>query len=423
MRSSTRVLLCFALAVAVAPPGEAVRRRAFVTSATGNGNLSSWPDANGLGGVAAGDRICQERASDAGLPNSAGFRAWLSTASTDAYCHVQGLTGKRNPGCAGGPPLPAGPWYRFTFPSSLPVSEGLNDLVSPEGVIYRPVLFDEFGNAVDPVDNPPALYWTGTGDGGANYPNTNCTSWVVADSSVFGVTGDARGSAQLWTLGSASGCGAALRLLCLETGASEPTGQTWTAPGSLAFLTSVQGPGDLALWADAGGASGLAAADNVCRARAAASHLPAPGSFVAWLSDSQTDARDRVTSNGPFRRIDGVTVATSRTDLLDGTHDGSLHQFETGAYMIGNAGGQVFTGTAPDGTAAAMNCSDWTTNEADPEAAQGIAGISRSTSWTEYSDTSCSYSSHLYCFSNVVTLFWDGFEYGVGTGRWSDAAP
>ena len=61
-------------------PAEAVKRRAFVTSEIGNGNLNSWPSSGGLFGLPAGDNICRVLAGDAGLPNANTYRAWLSTA-------------------------------------------------------------------------------------------------------------------------------------------------------------------------------------------------------------------------------------------------------------------------------------------------------------------------------------------------------
>ena len=99
MRSKALALLTVTVALATADPSTAARRRAWVTSVTGTGNLASWPDAGGLGGLAAGDAICRARAAAAGLPNANAYRVWLSTAATDAYCHVQGLTGKRSNQC------------------------------------------------------------------------------------------------------------------------------------------------------------------------------------------------------------------------------------------------------------------------------------------------------------------------------------
>ena len=41
--------------------------KVFTTSASGNGNLGSWTDANGKTGIAAADAICQAAADSAGL--------------------------------------------------------------------------------------------------------------------------------------------------------------------------------------------------------------------------------------------------------------------------------------------------------------------------------------------------------------------
>src|SRR5688572_20449691 len=78
----------FALLLLGAPPAQAVKRRAFVTSVSGTGDLGSWPEAGSATGLAAGNAICRARATAAGLPNANTYRAWLSTASTDAYCHL-----------------------------------------------------------------------------------------------------------------------------------------------------------------------------------------------------------------------------------------------------------------------------------------------------------------------------------------------
>src|SRR5690606_28786971 len=80
--------------------------------------------------VAAGDAICRARAAAGGLPNAGAYRAWLSNDFTDAYCHVQGLGGKRANDCLGGTPAFAGPWYRSGFPTSQPATGGLNRLAT-----------------------------------------------------------------------------------------------------------------------------------------------------------------------------------------------------------------------------------------------------------------------------------------------------
>ena len=55
------LVLAAGFAVALVGPADAVKRRAFVTSVSGTGNLASWPDAGGQFALAAGDSICRAR--------------------------------------------------------------------------------------------------------------------------------------------------------------------------------------------------------------------------------------------------------------------------------------------------------------------------------------------------------------------------
>jgi hypothetical protein len=144
----------------------------------------------------------------------------------------------------------------------------------------------------------------------------------------------------------------------------------------IAFTTSTSGTGALSTWADAGGKSGLAAADAVCAARAAAAGLP--GTYVAWLSDSTSDAYCRVygftgkkaalcgqstlpAAPGPWARTDGQPFAGTLDRLmapyLDIDYPADLD--ETGALIA--AGAQVYTGTDINGVLENTPCTDWTT--------------------------------------------------------------
>jgi len=67
-------------------------RTVFIASTAGTGDLASREETQGMGlsGLEAGDEICQVRAEAAGLASDGSpvFHGWLSTSSTDAYCHV-----------------------------------------------------------------------------------------------------------------------------------------------------------------------------------------------------------------------------------------------------------------------------------------------------------------------------------------------
>lgn len=224
-------------------PAAAVKRRAFVTSVSGTGNLASWVASGGLTGLAAADNICRVRAVSGGLPNGDNYRAWLSTSATDAYCHVQGLTGKRSNQCNGAPQPGAGPWYLANGVSYFTGS--LAELTGPEGTIHRPVLLDELG---DEVGSNAQMYWTGTSVIGTGVGTNDCGDWTSASNASFGQQGAALGSAVVWTDRLVARCDASLRLLCLEPGASEPQPRLGWTPGALAFVTSSTGPGDLSTW-------------------------------------------------------------------------------------------------------------------------------------------------------------------------------
>ncbi|HTZ18430.1 MAG TPA: hypothetical protein VMB78_08320, partial [Dissulfurispiraceae bacterium] len=104
--------------------------KAFITSASHNGNL---------GGFDGADTMCQTAAEVAGLPGA--YRAWLSTSSTDAYCHVLGYNGTKMNKCGQSSlPTAAGPWIRT---DGVPFAGTIDKLVS--GEIYSPPQYDEYG--------------------------------------------------------------------------------------------------------------------------------------------------------------------------------------------------------------------------------------------------------------------------------------
>jgi len=98
--SLVNVVLVVALLLLL--PGVAASQetlRVFVTSVTGNGDLSTWDNANALSGLAAADAVCRARADIAFLDNPTQFVAWMSDSSNDAYCRIHGLSGLRSANC------------------------------------------------------------------------------------------------------------------------------------------------------------------------------------------------------------------------------------------------------------------------------------------------------------------------------------
>lgn len=408
-----------ALAATDAAAGGLPYKKMFVTSTNGTGDLASWTEnttpPSGLTGVEAGDKICQVRAEAAGIA-AAGvpvFRAWLSDDTTEAYCHVQGLTGNRDDvaPCDGGTLIGGGPWVRL---DGLPFSHELEELVDG-AAIHQPSI-DETGAELP----TPAEPWTGTYGTGTRQAQ-RCAEWTSGDSGDVGALGKSF-NVGVWSgIGLTWGCHHFLPIFCFEQGTGPaPPGPT-PAPGALAFVTSKLGPGDLgdAAWLpESDGLTGLAAADAICGNLAADAALPNPSSFVAWLSTSTVDAIDRLTLDGPWKGLDGWPIADSKADLTDSSLATAIRLDESGG---NRANSYYLTGSGSDGTYIGQltkNCQDWTVSNAD-DSILGAAG-EIDEYWTTGILSSCEFSRRLACFSDVELLGWDNFETG-NLRRWSAA--
>jgi hypothetical protein len=366
-----------------------IQKTAFYTSTAGNADFSTWPEVSGLSltGLDAADAICQARADAAGLDGT--FVAWISDDNDDAYCRVHGLTGKKSANCGQAElPATAGPWFRT---DGTPFADRI-DLLTSSYVIYSPMRHDEFGSSFDTVFN----YWTATDSAGV-LDGENCSNWT--DSTASGVSisiGRTSHTVHQWTYQFESDtCQSDNSLLCLRLGANDilPNPQ---AQGKKVFLTSVMGKGSLGDWTQSGGNTGIAAGDAICRNLAAAAGLANADSFKAWLSDSSTDARDRLTSDGPWARLDGMMVAESKSALLNSWLNTSVSVTENGDYV----GSLVWTGTSEGGTMSSEVCSDWTNSS---DSAAGLAGQSNDSNakmWTHRNYPPCFNSERLYCFED-----------------------
>jgi len=395
----------------------AVNRRAFVTSTEYGADLAALPVA-GATALDKADTVCRDRAAAGGLPNAATYRAWLSTSATDAYCHVQGLGGKKSNGCNGASQPGAGPWFQANGITAF--SGSLADLTGSGQVIYRNILMDEYQHGL-PVELRNV--WTGTSLSGT-FKEPNCSDWASTSISSNGWTGDPLATLDDWTEKTLLACNGTAPLLCVEPGAGAPFEPFWS-PASLAFVTKAKGTGNLGAWpaAVASAATGLGAGDAICQAEARDAHLPGPETFVAWLSTSGMsgfDAVDRLTSNGPFKRVDGLTVANDKADLTDGTTSVSLHVAADGSYASPL---RAWTGTGFDGTAAGDDCAGWT--DKFDFSSVGKTPLSRVAEWTldPNGPDACQNTYALYCFSNALVLFWDGFETTHDLSQWSAVEP
>jgi hypothetical protein len=404
-------LLPLLLATAPLPAGAAVHQM-FVTSVAGTGNLGSWPQAGGQTGLAAGDAICRSLATTAGLVHANLYRAWLSTSTTDAYCHVAGFPGQKANNC-NQPTLPdAGPWERTDGAS---FSHHLSDLSTSFDVLHPPFV-DENGSL---VATGATTTFTGT-DWGGNLLNatSDCNDWQSASASDHADVGGIEYGATGWTGRRLEMCNQSHRLYCFDPGTGSTLPSQGSAAGAWVFVTSAQGTGDLGSWPQAGGATGRAAGDAICRNLAAAAHLPAANSFVAWLSVTGAPAIDRILPDGPFRRIGGIQIAASKSDLLTVA---PFHESDIETNEVRQHGNDLaFTGTGVDGQPTGDDCGGWTQSTPGP-ATVGEAA-SAGFDWTGEGGATCDFQFHLLCFSNVVILFADGFESG-DTSQWSTVTP
>jgi hypothetical protein len=123
------------------------------------------------------------------------------------------------------------------------------------------------------------------------------------------------------------------------------------------------------------------------------------GVWQAWLSDSQTDASDNVTGEGPWARRDGSLVFLDRAHLLSTSTNPAwpIDKDEKAAPVPLEA--LVWTGTLMGGIQGATctnNAGDW---QPDP-LVLGTVGVATSTGqWTAAPEAeSCDQAFRLYCF-------------------------
>ncbi|WP_257388605.1 hypothetical protein [Tahibacter caeni] len=387
----------------LAPPlaAQNAPHRAFVTSVQGNGNLASWADSGGRAGLAGADAVCRARARAANLVNADAFVAWLSDTSDDAYCRAHGLRGKRSANC-GLTQLPtdAGPWQRT---DDRLIAASLADQLA--GRLFHPINRDEFGRPL-PFTGYVQTIADGTDAAGANAAGADCNGWSTSAGAAMSV-GGADSTSGGWSAGGGVGCNITARLYCLEPGSGNAAAARPREFGKReAFVTDGGGPGNFAEWPEMQGQSGIAAADAICRLRAASAGLHRPDRFKALLSDGATPAFARVTEPGlPWVRRDGVRLADDLAALQAGATWTPLNVTEAGRYTT-NIG--VWTGIGADGGAAAEQCSGW--SDAAARGGTLTANIAGPL-WLRTSYAyACSTRYALYCLSDADTLFHAGFE-------------
>jgi len=157
------------------------------------------------------------------------------------------------------------------------------------------------------------------------------------------------------------------------------------------------------LWVPSNGiGGGLSNVDGLCRTEAASSPLGLSSSWKALLSDSSTNAADRISWNWrSLKTVSGdIVVDGGFPDLWDGTLDGPINKAADGSFRVVT---NVYTGTLSSGMKAgavsADFCYDWTSSAYD-SVSYGNSGIT-SSGWVNSSSYQCNQHSYVYCVEDV----------------------
>lgn len=180
-----------------------------------------------------------------------------------------------------------------------------------------------------------------------------------------------------------------------------------------AFVTSTSGSASFQTWGtDAGGQSGLQAADAICQARAAAGGLPQPDQFIAWVSDDSDDAYCRIhglhgkragncgglpnlpTGAGPWWRVDGVAFAETSFEAF--TNRRVLRTLDIDEFNHVSTATRAFTATNSFGERFQpfSTCGNWLQVTGGT-----LSGLLNATggSWSEGYFQNCADPARLYC--------------------------
>jgi hypothetical protein len=140
---------------------------------------------------------------------------------------------------------------------------------------------------------------------------------------------------------------------------------------------------------------GLVEGDAVCATAAGAANLP--GTWKAWLSDSKTDAVDRIADVGPWFLMDRKTKVFNNKTNLKTTPIVGIDQDEQGTQVTHFD--CVWTGTVPGGTRGPGDtCMDWTATGSQYSAAAKVGSTGADWTQDQINPFPCTSTCHLYCF-------------------------
>ena len=160
------------------------------------------------------------------------------------------------------------------------------------------------------------------------------------------------------------------------------------APANIVFTSSVAYTGNL---------GGLAGADALCDGLAANAGLP--GVYVAWLSSSEENARDRLGAARGWVRTDGKPFADSVTSLIEGKQIFFPAGIDENGTSVIEYDSYAWTGSWQGNTAPFDDlCDDWwsTSTETCPTIGSPGAGAGNG-AWSGGTCTACNNAARLYC--------------------------
>jgi hypothetical protein len=246
--------------------------------------------------------------------------------------------------------------------------------------------------------------FTGThGDGTADL--RNCGDWM-ANSDVN--VGDTLHTYPGWTEwpGYAFCTNVSAHLACLQKGAGSPLASLPHAH-KRAFITSQAYTGKLGDAAQAGGNTGIAAGDAICRSLAQAANLDDASSYKVYLSDGAAPSA-HFQNDGPWERLDGVVFAQSFAQIQSGYVRAPLNVEETGIYFRGQFV-YGWSGILPAGTPGFQNCLAWTSTDSSGWAGKlDAVGPGWPTAYPDPAD--CGTRQRLFCLSDVDLIFRSDLE-------------
>ena len=314
----------------------------FVSSTAYSSNL----------GAAGFDAVCNTLATAAGINNVAGngFRAWVSTSTTNAFGHL---------GATGG----------YTRLDGSVVFTEMRGAIDPlyGSMIFSPINIDEQGAVV--ASAQPVR--TGTNTDGSTRVGSTCSDWSGTGNGLVGTT---HGGPGAWTSNVViPSCSGTARLYCMGVQWNVTVPIPAPPPGAKRiYLSTGTVQGDSVLSADCSG--------------------PGSGSKAVLVSTTAKAASSYINPTTLYVTPSGVVVG-SGADILSGTLRTGI--WERGDASFGGVAEPVYTGSpsvSEVGTLAST-CQDWTSGSGS-----AISGLDMlAPEWWNLRTRACDQPSRVYC--------------------------